>query len=327
MLKLIVAACITVTAFCASTAQAAQRLDILVPAYFYPSASGSDWDRLTSAARSGASITAIVNPGSGPGTSSNSDYVRAINGFRAAGGTVIGYVPSGYIGQQVNAGASCQPASGGTYTTGDVIACAGLYKTFYAVDGIFVDEFGPPVGGALPGDVLSFYQSVYDGIKAVDPNWTVFGNPGQGAPESLLRVGSVGGADTLVTFENRAALYVGSPPAAYTSNFPASRFANILIESGAGFDVTAALTAARARNVGYIYITDDTLPNPYDRLPTYFDAEVAGIARLNAAVPEPATWGMMLAGTFITGTALRRRRLAGRRVGVCRNAVTSPETA
>jgi Spherulation-specific family 4/PEP-CTERM motif len=295
----------------ASVSFAATPIEIIVPAYFYPSFSGSDWDRMTTAVQSGVRVTAIMNPGSGPGTASNSDYVAAIGTFRAAGGTVVGYVPSGYVGKQVNAGSSCQPASGSTYTTGDVVGCAARYSSFYAVDGIFVDEMGAPTVGATEAEVLAFYQTLYDGIKGVNAGWKIFGNPGQSAPEGLLRTGAAGGADTLVTFENFAALYAGTPPAAYTANYDGSRFANILIESGTGFDVDAAVRLAGSRNVGYFYATDDRLPNPYDVLPSYWTAEVDAVRRYNAslaAVPEPGTWGMMLVGFGVAGFGLRARR-------------------
>ena len=35
---------------------------------------------------------------------------------------------------------------------------------------------------------------------------------------------------------------------------------------------------AEARNVGYVYVTDDTPPNPYNSLPAYWQAEVDHLA-------------------------------------------------
>jgi hypothetical protein len=283
--------------------------EIIVPAYFYPEFSGSDWDRMTAAAASGVPVTAIMNPGSGPGTETNSDYVAAVSKFRSAGGKVLGYVPSGYIGKQVNASASCQPASGNTYTTGDVVACAGLYSSLYDVDGIFVDEMGQPAIGAPVADVLNFYDAVYDGIKAIDASWTITGNPGTEAPEGLLRTGDTGGADSLLTFENRASFFAGATPAPYTADYDASRFGALLLETGADLDLRAALALAASRNIGHIYFTDDLLPNPYDQLPTYWDAEVAAVGDFNAAgaVPEPASWLMLIIGFAAIGAAMRRR--------------------
>ena len=36
-----------------------------------------------------------------------------------------------------------------------------------------------------------------------------------------------------------------------------------------------------ACNIGYVYATDDTMDNPYDRLPVFWQAEVDYIAWLN----------------------------------------------
>ncbi len=259
-------------------------MELLVPAYFYPSP-GSDWDRLTSAARSGVPVTAIVNPASGPGTVANADYRRAIDALRGAGGRLLGYVPSGYLGQAVNAGSSCRPVSGNTYTPADIVACAARYQGYYTIDGIFVDEMGPPKGGAPEAKVVTFYAQVYNGVKAVNPAWVVVGNPGTAAPEGLLRTGTKGGADMLVTFENRAVHYARLPPAPYAAGYPAARFASILIEAGGHLDFGALLRLAASRNAGAIYVTDHRLPNPYDRLPVAWEALLAALRAHNGRLP------------------------------------------
>jgi hypothetical protein len=40
---------------------------------------------------------------------------------------------------------------------------------------------------------------------------------------------------------------------------------------------------ADQRKIGYLFITDDVGPNPYDRLPSNWDAEVDAVRRLNQA--------------------------------------------
>src|SRR3954469_12208672 len=72
----------------------AATLEIVVPAYFYPSA-GSDWNELTAAADD-VPVTAIMNPFNGPGNLRDNNYVSAVNSLRSAGGRVIGYVYSSY---------------------------------------------------------------------------------------------------------------------------------------------------------------------------------------------------------------------------------------
>ncbi len=270
------------TCLAATAAQAADRAELLVPAYFYPAAAGSDWDRLTAAVRQGVSVTAIVNPASGPGSASNADYAAAIRAFRAAGGKVLGYVPSGYIGRAPNAGSSCQPSRGSAYSANDVVACAARYQAYYSIDGIFVDEMGFPAGGAPEPELVTFYTAVFDGITAVNKRWEVFGNPGVNPPEALLRRGDSGGAHVIVSFENVASAFAGSTRPDWAGRYKAKAFANILLETGPDFGFAALLDRLAERQVGYVYATDDKLPNPYDRLPADWDRQVASVQSFNA---------------------------------------------
>src|SRR6266478_3074055 len=95
-------------------------MGIIVPAYFYP---GSLWSSMDWAARR-VPLVAILNPNSGPGATQDPLYVAAVNSLRAAGGKVIGYVSTSYTTRVTNA----------------VKTDIDLYFSFYAVDGIFLDE-------------------------------------------------------------------------------------------------------------------------------------------------------------------------------------------
>lgn len=258
------------------------RIRMVVPAYFYPESDGSDWDAMT-AALARVDVVAIMNPASGPGRAGkplNADYVKAVDAFRAAGGVVLGYVPSGYSGRRVNSGSSCKPAAGATtYTPADVADCAARYAG-YKVDGIFVDEMGV-LGNRPTSEADAFYTEVYDRLKMTNARWTVMGNPGTDAPESYLRKGRAGGADSLMTFENPAANYPSATPAPYTVNYQPRRFANVLHTAPRTIDFPGVLATAKARNVGYIYVTDDMLPNPYDRLPADWAKQVRQLATFN----------------------------------------------
>lgn len=68
--------------------------------------------------------------------------------------------------------------------------------------------------------------------------------------------------------------------------------------------------ATASASVGY----DDYYGTYYLSLGTptggQWDAQTASLAVGTAAVPEPATWAMMIAGFALTGAALRRRRAA-----------------
>ena len=191
-------------------------------------------------------------------------------------------------------------------TSSDALDCT---KACIALTEFSSTRLGAPAVGAPTADVLTFYDRVYNGIKAIDASWTITGNPGTDAPEGLLRNGGFGGADSLLTFENRASEFGSATPAAYTANYNASRFGALLLETDPDFDIKGTLAQAAARNVGQIYLTDDRLPNPYDMLPTYWDAEVAAVRDFNAAaIPEPAIWLMQLVGFAAIGIAKRRSR-------------------
>lgn len=46
--------------------------------------------------------------------------------------------------------------------------------------------------------------------------------------------------------------------------------------------VGSALSIARSRNAGYVYFTDQTLPNPYGKLPAYITTQIRELV-----VPSP----------------------------------------
>ncbi len=307
-------ACAATLALASSQASA---LEILVPAYFYPSFSGSYWDTLTAQAQLGTPITAIMNPGSGPGTAVNADYTAAVDAFRAAGGRVLGYVPTGYAGASVNAGATCQPASGSNYAVSDVISCAQRYQSFYHVDGIFLDEFTNTTGGSE----LSFYRDAYAGVKAIDAQWQVVGNPGTNVPADYFSPGART-ADTIVSYEQANVNY---PPVAGSAG-SAGAYAH-LIYNVADASVAAQIVAlAPSRNVGYIYVTSDNFcagaavctpansdGNPWDTLPLYFAPIAEQVRAINAAangVPAPLS---AVLGVLGLGLMAGTRRSAARR--------------
>jgi hypothetical protein len=296
---------LSVAALVAQSTVWASPVQLLVPAYFYPSSSGSDWEKLTTAALSGTPITAIMNPGSGSGTGPNSDYQREINRFRSAGGRVLGYVPSGYAGANVNASSTCQPAAGSAYQVSDVLSCAAGYKSWYRVDGIFVDE----MTNSSSASDLNFYQTLYAGLKNLDSAWEVVGNPGSPTQSVYLNNGANRSADSVVVFENNTG-YLNYTPSAWNASVASRSIAHL------GYDVADQATAltflnlAVQRNAGYVYFTDDgaNASNPWDRLPIYWEAEAAAVKGLNAAsVPLPSGVWLVLMGLLFIATPTAKR--------------------
>ena len=271
-------------------------MDVLVPAYFYPSWNPalSQWDEMTAAAAGGARITAIMNPDNGPGTALNGDYVNAVNSFRAAGGKVLGYAYTCYGNN------NCNPALPATRSSADVLADAQKYRSWYGVDGIFLDEMSNQAA-ALP-----FYESVAAGLRMAQPGGTIIGNPGTSTPAAYLAV-----ADTLVTFERGTGSYAGTVSEPWMSSADPSRQAHLHYGVSSEAAMLALVSEAAARKAGYLYITNDVLPNPWDQLPSYWGAEVAAIKAISAisAVPEaPTALMLMVGGLSLLGLARRKQQ-------------------
>ncbi|HOY70748.1 MAG TPA: spherulation-specific family 4 protein [Methylotenera sp.] len=257
----------------------ASATEILVPAYFYPSSDPnlSFWDEMTAAASQGVAITAIMNPNSGPSNVINSDYTAAVDTFRAAGGKVIGYVSTQYGARDASA----------------VLADVNAYKNFYQIDGIFLDEMHN-----IPA-TLNYYQTLRNDISTIDTNYKVFGNAGTNTLEAYI-----GAADVLITFENQTG-FNSYTPDAWTANYSASHFANLLYNVSSAAEMQSAISLAASRNVGYVYVTNDNGANPWDTLPSYWNAEVAAVS----AVPEPNNTALLLVGLSLLGLQVKRRKI------------------
>jgi hypothetical protein len=234
-------------------------MGILVPAYFYPR-ENSPWDDLIEAAAR-VPITAILNPSSGPGNSADENFAAAVDSLRAAGGRVVGYVHTDY----------------GLRPMEEVTAEVDRYAEWYAIDGIFVDEMSNSGASA----VLRYYGDLYAYMKAIDAAWEVIGNPGTNTHQSHIQRPT---AARFVVTENTGEAYASFAPSAWNFDYDALHFAHLVHTEPSAATMTEYVSLARSRNAGLVYITDDTLPNPWNTLPNYWAAEVDAVAAINAMV-------------------------------------------
>ncbi|MEZ5729129.1 MAG: spherulation-specific family 4 protein [Burkholderiaceae bacterium] len=237
----------------------APTLELLVPAYFYPSRRDTHWPRLIAAARQ-VPVTAILNPASGPGSRADSNYLKVTAELRAAGGRVLGYVHTSY----------------GERALSDVVADVDRYAAMYPIDGIFIDEMANDDDTAH----YLYYQAIHGYIKALNPQWRVIGNPG--APTQALYL-SMPAADVLNVFEDKRRAYVRSywqPD--WVDAYPASRFAHLVVSAAQASAMRDAVSRAVSRRAGWVYVTDDGGGNPWNRLPSYWAEEIACVEAINA---------------------------------------------
>jgi hypothetical protein len=237
------------------------RLTALVPAYFYPSDRRlEDWARLAEAARS-IPVDVILNPASGPGTKRDFNYVAVIARLRRSGARILAYVDSDY----------------GRRPFEVVAADLRTYLRFYKVDGFFIDQM------ANTPEAVDYYRSIRRLIHQIDPRLSVVGNPG-----TVTRPEYLDTADTLVTFEGSARTFAAFDPdavASWTAGHQPGRFAAIIYGVATAIAGRDTLARARQNGSGSVYITDQTMPNPYLGLPPYW-AELVSAIRATNACPE-----------------------------------------
>ena len=227
-----------------SSTSGASASGVLIPLYSYP---GSSWNVIIQQrlAYPSVPITVIVNPASGPGNSRDTNYATWINTLRSAGINVLGYVYTSYAARSPNS----------------VMADVTAYKAWYAVNGIFLDEMSNVVAHE------SYYSALTNYAHSLGLS-TVVGNPGAAVPASFF-----GTVDVIVIYEN-AGVPTASAIGSSTMGLSKSGFASI---SYGVSSLTSSSVKAVAALAGYVYVTDEGMPNPYSSLPSYFAALVSDL--------------------------------------------------
>ena len=177
-------------------------LQIILPLYLYPGDSASAWDTVTSTISSNPSVQwlVIVNPNSGPGTTSFPTDANIIAGIAKLNSypnvKTIGYVNTDYthkslsdVNAEVDVYAKWASYSGGGGNIG--------------IQGIYFDCTSSDTTSAM----YSYYQSVAQHARSSIPSAHVAFNPGTIAPTQYFSY-----CDTMVEFEASYADYQSQNP-------------------------------------------------------------------------------------------------------------------
>ncbi len=220
-----------------------------------------------------------INPASGPGTVPSTDWANAIVQLRQAGVIVTGYVPTGY----------------GADPIANVENMISSYDRFYPkmLDGIMLDE----VSGSCAK--FDFYKTVSNYARSVG--------------YSYIRA-NVGGpmCQTEVPLYNQIAIYEG---ASYPNQsiLESRTFYPQYSKDTVGFGATIHSEPTYDPNwlqmatkyLKWIYITDQTEPNPYTVFPSYFDqylADLSGSSAINQqTTPEFGSFASQVFAISIIG--------------------------
>lgn len=241
---------------CQSQAVVSNTPKILLPLYIYPNWYQPEsyvWTDVVSAAAQ-VPIVAIINPNNGPdGQPPNKDYQRGLQDLRRADIKLLGYVYTLY----------------GDRPKTEVINDILLYARRYNLDGIFLDE------SASNAQQLAYYQEIYQYIKQNTYLDLVVINPGTHTDEAYL---SQPAADTAAIFEQFPQAWEEYQPQAYVKNYPSDRFASLIHSVASAVDMKRYIDMAIARNIDYIYVTDDSPVgddgDPWNSLPSYWQEEI-----------------------------------------------------
>jgi len=190
----------------------------------------------------------VANVDSGPGTTADPNYASAIAQARAAGAAVFGYVYSDY----------------GANSLASVEANINLWKNLYGVTDIFIDE------ASTNTSTESYYQALSNYVHTQTPGSLTILNFGTMPPQSFMSAG-----DIMITFEGDYSTYESTTFPSWVNSYAADRFYNIVYDVPNQAAMTQVLSQAEHYNVGYVYATNDTLPNPYDSVPPYLSSEAS----------------------------------------------------
>jgi len=210
---------------------------IIVPLYLPP---GTGWDSLVQAKISHPTvpILAIINPLNGSGQVQNPDYVQGVQNLQSNGITVLGYVYTNYA------------ARNSTEVVNEIVE----YKRFYNVTGIFFDQMSYVAGNE------TYYKNLDTIAKSLGITLTI-GNAGVDTVPSYVET-----VDNIVTYDN-ATLPTIQYLDGWHKNFTKNNFS--IIAFGVNSLDKSFVTHASSF-VEYMYITNGSLPNPFDSVPSYF---------------------------------------------------------
>ncbi len=234
--------------FPASAGSAAVSQKVAVPSYFPP---GTVWTQLIAGAPT-VGLT-VINPANGPGSAFAPSYLSTVQFAQSQGIQVIGYVFTNF----------------GSRPLSVVQAEIARYFSWYSVDGIFFDE------ASVNCADLPYYTSLYNYVKSYGSNKMVVLNPGMNTQECFMSA-----SDVIIIFEDIFSSYESWTPSNWVYNYPPNRFWHLIYDTSL-LDMPIAVVWSGMRHAGWVYVTPDTLPNPWDTLPTssYWQAEIRAVSR------------------------------------------------
>lgn len=233
---------------------------VLIPMYIYPSSaySNADYNGLIALARKyrNVPLIAVINNSNGPGASQDGNFTVVITRMRAAGIIVCGYIDTNYR----------------AVTAASVESQIDTWLSFYpAIDGLFFDQQDNDASSAS----LTYYSAVttYAHNKGLYP---IISNPGTPLLGDYYAAGL---PDIYCIHENSSYPSEATLEGDYAggnADYPWDRRAVLVYNQTA---LSPAQLAIIRKYAGWVYVTTDNLPNPWDSLPSYLESLISNLDR------------------------------------------------
>lgn len=245
--------------FVATPVAAVQKRGIIIPFYIYPSNAftNPDYDNIINLAKTypEVPITVIINNANGAGAAVDLNFSAAIKRLHGADIKILGYVDSSFT----------------TIPLATVEAEVDKWKSFYPeVDGIFVDQ--------QTNDDNAVHSQYYVDLTTYVHSKGFFpciANPGSPTLERYFKEHT---ADVILTWENNyypdEATQRGNFQGGYSDYSIYKRGA--LVHSQAILDMGQLQLLSKYN--GYIYITNNTLPNPWNTVSPYTEETIRALS-------------------------------------------------
>ena len=237
---------------------------IVVPLYTDPPSPAWDAVISTKTQHPDVPMIVVINPNDGPAPY-DSKYVPAVAQLQSLGITVLGYVRTGY---------STVPFSNATNEMSE-------YKDWYHVNGTLFDEMSYWHGNE------TYYSNLSNYSRSIGLGYTM-GNPGIDTLPSYI-----GTVDNIVIYENTS-LPVDSKLAGWHTSYNKDNFSLVAIQVD---NLNKSYVQDVSNFVRYIYVTNYTLPNPYESISPF-------LSNMSSFLPVSASLDVMAesrSGSMIGG--------------------------
>ncbi|KAL8679954.1 MAG: hypothetical protein Q9186_003819 [Xanthomendoza sp. 1 TL-2023] len=222
-------------------------LDILLPLYIYPGEGASAWSDVFSTISSHPNVQfeVVVNPNSGPGTTSFPTDPNIITGVSKLNSFpnvhTVGYVLTGW-GSRDNTTVEAEVdvyASWAQYGDADI-----------HIGGIYFDEVGIDIQNHP--EIIPHYQSLSEHARSAIPSAHITFNPGYRAPEQLFAF-----CDTMVEFEHPLADYEAEGILAQIPDKFADKSAVQIIDTPEGTELGGLIAEMKQKNLKAVFFGVD----------------------------------------------------------------------